>query len=132
MNNTDYNRYNEHGQKHGYWVVRHADGCEERGIYVNGARHGHWDLRGYGNVSADQYVSSKQNGIWKLQGAYGGEAEGNMVNGKRHGRWIFQNALSFVSEGPFVDGDRHGQWIFRAFDVAEVKAEYRHGVLVEN
>jgi len=132
MNTFDHNQYNAQGQKHGYWVVSHADGCEERGIYVNGMRHGHWNLSGSnGVVSAGPYISGKQSGLWKSHGACLDEAEGTMVNGKRHGRWIFRTGFGLVSEGYFVDGELQGQLKFLFFDNGETKFERENGILVQ-
>ena len=39
------NKYNEHGQKHGYWEWYHQNGnLSYKGHYLNGEYYGYWEV----------------------------------------------------------------------------------------
>lgn len=87
------------GRYHGEWDEDHTFGPQAsyyagRGPYVEGARHGAWDLY-FGKGFSD---------------------EGPYVDGKRHGVWVEMGEDRFPHigrerrEGPYVNGRRHGVW----------------------
>ena len=87
------------GRYHGEWDEDHTFGARAgyyvgRGPYVEGARHGAWDLYfGTGVSDEGSYVDGKRDGVWVEMGDdrfphIGRERrEGPYVNGRRHGVW---------------------------------------------
>lgn len=110
MKNSDRNRHNEDGQKHGHWVNEFADGCVEEGKYVDGKPHGRW-------------VSKCPKGNM---------VEGCFINGKRDGYWVWQFTNGSGAEGRYVNGQVHGIWIFRYSNGKSEEVRYEHGVEVRN
>ena len=91
-----------YGKKQGHWYEDWADGNEWDGPYVDGKRHGRWELRGEGF-----YVGkSKENGS-RLVLSKRGEWDGPYVDGKRHGRWSLRSLASgsTVREEFYANGD---------------------------
>ena len=85
------------GERHGQWELRWADGGVHIGPIVDGKRNGQWEWR---------YVIEKTD--WNEEQT--GVSKGPYVDGKRHGRWEIRHSDGTVKIGHFVDGKKHGEW----------------------
>lgn len=139
MNSNDATKegsYNEHGQKHGYWVDRNGMGNPESvGEYVDGKKHGYWYEVDGSRGEEGEYVDGEKHGHWIERHTDGyfrldilggrdkkchlsvetGEwvetQKGKYWKGRRDGKWVEEKANGILrAEGSYFRGNKEGHW----------------------
>lgn len=116
----------------GIWELRWWDGWVHTGPYVDGKKHGRWELRRGGEVHTGQYAGDKPHGQWEERYASGTVLTKNYINGMRHGWWeeiILRDGSKRT--GHYVDGKKHGRWTKQLLDGTVITENYVNGVLQE-
>ena len=116
------------GKKHGNWEILYPHSPSKKlkkGLYVEGKKHGDWFIVFLNDEWIKlPYVEGKVHGEWVYRYNDGRESKGPYVDGKKHGDWIVHYPDGTAAEGPYVDGKKHGDWIFHYPSGTEAEGPY--------